>query len=374
MPEWSNGTGLGPVSLVLTRVRILLPALIIMRLEVGNEKRFLEFIENLGESKVALISHNDLDGITCPKIISEFIEPKEMFFVDYTELDESLIKKLKEKGIEKVIFTDIYLKDKNFLEALEKFADVLIIDHHPSPDWNSEKTVFIRGESGFSAGYLCYYLFSKIKNVEKWDWLVACSCISDYCHIKPKDWLGKIFRKYGDNLDYGETYVRKSGKFWDLQYKLSLALIYFKEDRKKVFNEIGEKFGEIGKLGECAGEVQEEIDKLLSEFKTKRENFDKGYVFQFNQKFSVGSIIGTILSATEIDKIFITIRPSGKFYGISVRRQDKKFDCGSFLKELLRDIPGADGGGHVPAAGGHFLKKDLPEIRKRLGLEQNKKL
>ena len=26
MPEWSNGTGLGPVSLVLTKVRILLPA------------------------------------------------------------------------------------------------------------------------------------------------------------------------------------------------------------------------------------------------------------------------------------------------------------------------------------------------------------
>jgi hypothetical protein len=27
MPEWSNGTGLGPVSLVLTKVRILVPAL-----------------------------------------------------------------------------------------------------------------------------------------------------------------------------------------------------------------------------------------------------------------------------------------------------------------------------------------------------------
>ncbi len=27
MPEWSNGTGLGPVSLVLTKVRILVSAL-----------------------------------------------------------------------------------------------------------------------------------------------------------------------------------------------------------------------------------------------------------------------------------------------------------------------------------------------------------
>ena len=52
-----------------------------------------------------------------------------------------------------------------------------------------------------------------------------------------------------------------------------------------------------------------------------------------------------------------------------MRRQDREFDCNSFLQALLKDLQGADGGGHAAAAGGRFMKKDLPEIRRRLGLK-----
>ena len=218
------------------------------------------------------MSHTDLDGMTCPKIVGEVVNLKEIFFVNYTEINETLIEKLKEKEINKIIFTDLYIKDASFLKSLEEFAEILIIDHHPSEDWNSEKIIFIRGEEGYSAGYLCYYLFSKIENLEKWDWLVACSCISDYCHVKPKIWLSKVMKKYGDDLENWEIYVKKSGVFWDLQYKLSLALIYFSNDLKKVYNSIGENFGDIGDLGKHANEVQKEIDRIISKFKSERED------------------------------------------------------------------------------------------------------
>ena len=101
-----------------------------MKLETGSEEKFLEFIRNLGESHVALVSHTDLDGMTCPKIVSEVVNPKEIFFVNYTDLNETLVKKLKNKKIERIIFTDLYIKEKAFLEKLEEFAEILIIDHN----------------------------------------------------------------------------------------------------------------------------------------------------------------------------------------------------------------------------------------------------
>jgi single-stranded DNA-specific DHH superfamily exonuclease len=341
-----------------------------MKLEIGKEEKALEFIKNIKGEKTILISHTDLDGITAAKIISRVVSTDSILFLDYLDLNQDLVKKLKSVEAKRIIFTDLYIKDEEFVRSLEEFAEILIIDHHLSPDLNSNKTVFIRGEKGYSAGYLCYYLFSKIKNLEELDWLVACSCISDYCHVKPKEWLEKVFIKYGDKLEYEGDYIRKSGKFWDLQYKLVLALIYFKENTKKVYDSIGKEFGNMGNLGEHSKEVKEEVERIISKFKEEKEEVDEGYFFQFNQKFSVGSIVSSILSGREPNKSFIIIRASNQgFYHISIRRQDGKLDCNAFLQKLLEGLEGADGGGHVPAAGGYFRQKDLPEIRKRLDLK-----
>lgn len=342
-----------------------------MKLEIGNEKRLFDFIKNIKNDKVALISHIDLDGITAAKIVNEVVNAEEIKFVEYEELNKNLVGELRKKGFKKIIFTDLYIKDKGFMNSLEEFAEILILDHHRAPDWNSNKTVFIKGVEGYSAGYLCYHLLSKIKNLEELDWLVACSCISDFCHIKPKDWLEKIFRKYGDSLMYERSYVRKSGKFWDLQYNISMALIYFKQNKKmrKAYDSIGKDFGDIGILNKHSDDIKKEIVWVINEFKNKKEEIKDGYFFEANPKFSINSIVSSILSGTDIHKVFVIIKPEIDFFRVSVRRQDKELDCNAFLQDLLKDLSDADGGGHVAAAGGHFMKKDLPKFRKRLGLK-----
>ena len=81
-----------------------------MELEIGNEEKFKEFIKNLGGSNVALVSHTDLDGITCPKVVNEIVKTDEIIFVDYTDLNDNLVEKLKEKKIGKYIqFLDTLL-------------------------------------------------------------------------------------------------------------------------------------------------------------------------------------------------------------------------------------------------------------------------
>ena len=200
-----------------------------MKIVTGSEEKVLDFVSNIGKNKTALISHIDLDGITSAKIVNEIIRVDFLKFVEYEELNLNLVESLKSAGVSRVVFTDLYIKEKRFIEALEEFSEILILDHHLCPDWNSQKTVSIRGEEGYSAGYLCYSILSKVKNLEELDWLVACSCISDYCHIKPKEWLESVFKKYRDKLEYVGNYVRQNGKIWDIQSIISLALIYFKD-------------------------------------------------------------------------------------------------------------------------------------------------
>jgi len=344
-----------------------------MKLKFGNEKDLFRFLSEINNEKTALISHVDLDGITAAKIAGEVIDFSILKFIEYEGLNDNLIEELKKNEITIVIFTDLYVKDETFMKNLESFAKVLILDHHLSPDWNSKKTVCINGEEGYSAGYLCHYLFSKIKNLEKWDWLVACSCISDYCHVKPKEWLEKIFKKYGDKLEYKRDYVRKDGKIWDLQYTLSLSLVYFKnKDMKEVYNFLKPDLEDISILKKCADEVKKDIDQTLKEFEDKKEDIKDGYFFENNSKFSINSIVSSILSGADSHKLFVIIKPEKYFYRISARRQDKKFNCSKFLQDLVKGLQNGDAGGHAAAAGGHFMKKDLSEFRRRLGLSNKK--
>ncbi len=343
-----------------------------MKLEIGNEKRFSEFIGRLNEKdKIALITHTDLDGLACGIVVNKVIDADILKFVGYDRLNLDLVNELKEEGATKVIFTDLFIEDVEMVKELEKFAEVMILDHHlVREDVNSDKTVLIKVEPGYSAGYLCYELFRKIQNLDKLDWIVACCCISDYCHVKTSDWLKEVFAKYGDTFEIQGDYVRKSGKIWDLTHTISMAMVYFKEDLRKVYDSIGEEFGDINELSKYAKEVQDELDRLANEFHDKREEFPGGYFYLIDPKFSVTSLLSNSLSLQERDKTYVFVRKDGTHYNISCRRQDRKISMNDFLKDKLKGIDNSSGGGHVPAAGGSFPKEYLGEFKRNLGVKE----
>src|SRR3989344_9443308 len=196
---------------------------------VGKEKRFYDFIKNLGPEKIALISHvTDLDGVVSASVVNKVVSANVVKFVNYNELDEKLVKELKEGKFAKVIFTDLMIKNPVFIKEIEKFAEILIIDHHPAEfDYNSDKTVFINAK-GYCAAYLCYYLFSKTQNLESLDWLVACACIADFQYFANRKWLQGIYQKYGDEFVVKRRMVMEKGKIWELVNILGLAIAYFK--------------------------------------------------------------------------------------------------------------------------------------------------
>ncbi len=342
----------------------------IPQFQTGNEKRFADFIASLDKKdKIILISHaGDLDGLGSTKIIGFVIPPDFIKFIDYEEINEDLIKEIKKTKAKKVIFSDLNFKTPEVIKKLEKFASILIIDHHlVTEDYNSEKTVFLNAQ-GFCATYLSYYLFSKIQNLEKLDWLAVSASISDWMFSKNIQFMTQTFKKYNQNF-IGTPEGITNNSFWDLQDKLSLALIYFKEKNLMDFyNLLGKvDFNNRKALEPYAKEVQLEIDKTIEKFEKEKEPISDGYFFELTDtKYRTKSIVINILSHKYQDKTFVIIHKQKDLYIISGRRQDGKVDIQNFLRKLISGFENSDAGGHFKASGGYFPIKYYEELKKRV--------
>src|SRR3989344_5600727 len=333
--------------------------------KAGSEKRFSEFIAGLGKEKLALVSHTDLDGIAAAKVANAVLGADYVRFVNYEQLNLELVEALKKEKVKKVVFTDLFIKNKGFLEELGKFAEVLIIDHHLfGEDLNSDKIVFLNAQ-GYCATYLCYYLFSKVQDISYLDWLVACASLADWQYFQNQGFMKEVYERYGDRAFVADPERIKSGKLWDLQWTLSLALIYFKDSLRNVFDSLGKEFGEIGDLGKHAGEVQLELDRLLGLFEKEKEEIQGGWLFVLPEsRFSLSSLVSTIVSSQRKGETIVILRSDGKYYHVSSRRQDGGVDLNEWMQIVLKGLADASGGGHKKAAGGRILVGDLEAFKR----------
>lgn len=333
----------------------------------GSEKRFFDFISTLGGEKVALISHgSDLDGLASAKVVSKCLSPDILKLVSYPDLNSDLSAELKKLKVKKIIICDLYVKSKDFLKSLESFAEVLIIDHHQfEENWNSERTVFMNAH-GFCAAYLSYYLFSRVQNIENFDWVVACASITDFAYEKNSSWMTQVYEKYGEEFNNKKV---EQGKFWEIIDVLRLAIIYLKDkDVEKIVKEVGESFGDLGNLHNYSDEVRAEINSILERFEKEKQVINGRVFFEYSANLPLSSFISTELSIKDKSKTFI-IMDNGETEGmckLSLRRQDKKENLDLLIRELINGFDGADGGGHIAASGGFFPQKYKEEFKKRL--------
>lgn len=332
---------------------------------IGDERQFSDFIGMLGEEKTVVISHNDLDGAVSALVANYVVKADTTKFIDYIDINEGLVKELKAEKAKKVIFLDLNIDDINIIKEIEKFADVLVIDHHRfADDFSSDKTTFINTQ-GFCTSYLCYYLFSRIKEMEELDWIVACASLSDWLFVCNANWLKKIYEKYGEKFVLDDEGIKKS-EFWNIQYDLSLALLYFRPNVMRVYGQIGKEFGDIGDLKKYADEVNKEVKKAIDRFSKESVIFKGNYFWELSAKFPVKDIVVNILSSKKSDTTFIIAEGRGEYCKVSARRQDGKVNLPVMLKNLTSGFNNSSAGGHIRAAGANFPSKYLEEFKKRL--------
>jgi len=339
-----------------------------MEFLIGSEKRFEEFIKKIKKSdKIALITHNDLDGLASAFLVEKVLPLKAIKFFSYKMNISSLFGEFKKKKINKIIFTDVAIEGmKNEIKKAEKFAEILIIDHHESKiNFNSAKTVYLKTDTFTPACLSCFELFSKFTDLSRHDWLVALGIISDFGFKKNKDFLIAVNRKYG--LKESKEIIES--ELGDYVKLLNGAIIYFNKNLKKLYDELKKvkNLRDLNKFKRFRKVIDKEIDAKVKEFEKKAEKQDDLYFYYFHQKYHIASVVSNILSRKSQGNTFIIVGDSGeKFLKANGRRQDGKKNLPELFKKAVKGLKDAGAGGHIRAAGADIRREDLAKFKKRL--------
>lgn len=343
-----------------------------MKYLVGSRKEFFEFLNSIAsEDKVAVLTHTDLDGIASAVFLEEILKSRKiktsvLEFLNYgAGMFGKIESKLKENSVSKIFVLDIQadVNDLAGFENLRNNFDVFLIDHHPQNNELADLRNIIKTETEDCTSLVVYELGKGIIEEKDWFWLVCSAIISDMAFKKKENF--EFLKKHYPSTELEKIFKSAPA---EISSKISSALVYFSEDLNSVYNLI--KKNEIKKFEELDKIIREEISFWSKKFHEKAEFYSRQnlYFFKFNPKFDILSNVMTIVSNENPDAIYVGVSPAREKnkLKISARCQSKKFDMAVFIKKGIEGLTDAVGGGHIPAAGGSILKKDLKKFKENI--------
>ena len=344
-----------------------------MKFVIGKKKYFFDFLNSINqEDKIAILTHNDLDGIASAIFTEKILSSKNLkkSFVDFLTYKKDMyserIQGLKEKGITRIILTD--LNENSDLEGFKRLNnefEIFMIDHHPImeevKDYKNILKTKSESKEGECASQIVYELGKDVIDEEKYKWLICSAIIADYVYQK-KENLEFIQKFYPKTI---EEKIMESvpGK---ITITIGNAIIYFQGKLHEVYDLV--KKGNLEELKKYENIIEGEIQKTIKEFHQNAEYYpDKNLYFYFSEpKFNIGSIVSSILSNEDENKIIILSTPKDDMIKISARNQSGKIDLNKFLKKGIQGLENAVAGGHAKASGASFMKKDLDTFKKNI--------
>ncbi len=334
---------------------------------IGSKEEFYEFLGNIkSEDKIAILTHTDLDGIGSGIFIEEILKEKNLKvdlikFLDYkVGLFKNLKQELKDKKISKVFICDFGIDTEGVEDFWEfkKTFDVFWIDHHPFENLENKKNI-IKTKSSDCSTQVIYDLGEGIIDQEKWLWLVCSTILSDF-GFKDEDNLEFVQENYSD-VKYEKVFDSEPG---EIAKKISSSLIYYKNNLRKVYDLVKKKdFDEINKIHKF---MDEEIQKQVYNYLKNSEYYPekKIYIYEVKSEYNVASIVSTIVSQREPEKMYLVINNlNNGFLKISFREQGGFNDTSTIVKKGIRGLENAIGGGHARASSAKILEKDLDKFK-----------
>jgi len=357
-------------------------------------KQAIDFIKNC-KGKTVIIYDSDGDGIGAAAILAKTLKrlfgklPKaipgdqDLFYITKNNYDQ-----ISKQKADRIITVDIAVDEKpEYILKLAKKHKILIIDHHQvHKDLNKFKNVVHTNPCfwksrippfRYASSKIVFDFCSKITNVEDLDWLAGLGIINDYAGASWKDFLNRIYKKYpylkGKNL-----------------YSFDNKLGYVNNLITSGYFHSGMKCGKIGyeaclksespldiiklktvparKLKKMYDKIEKEIQDIMKNWRKKAEIIEskKLIILELNTKFSIKSPISTKISSQLPHYTLIVARKDGNKTYISLRRGDGKVNCGKLATVTTKNLKNANGGGHIPAAGGKIMTKDWSKFKENV--------
>jgi len=350
-------------------------------------ERFRNFINSISKDDiVAVLHHTDPDGICSGVIMSKLVEKTRGKKIDLRlnqsagaiAVTKETVEILKNIKVTKLIMTDLSSdQSPENLKEIEKFANILLIDHHKIyNDLNSEKTIFIKPQlvsdknpSAYPASKFCFDLASEIRDMNEFDWIAGIGLIGDCAFNEWNQFLDETFAKYKiekkqdvfqTKLGLCASLISDAESFDTSKVEEAFNVVYNSESPNDVLNSSLKKYKET---------VENEINYWKSHIKEFAEFYDDiNLIFYIiKSKYRIKAPLNTRLSIEQPNKTILLLQESDKnMISISARRRDETIAVNDLLENAVKNLEGASGGGHIPAAGATIRKEDLKKFKENI--------
>jgi oligoribonuclease NrnB/cAMP/cGMP phosphodiesterase (DHH superfamily) len=352
--------------------------------DTGLLARFDAFVKKLSSKDFLAIFHDaDTDGISSAAILATAVQrirgrlpDIELFPVGRSHaMRPGDIADMKKAGVTKFISCDVSLDNEpSQAEAIAKFADVCVIDHHALYEPFKAKNIILlkpqlytnlEKPSRYCTSKMVYDLFSRHVDISDKDWLAVAGSISDIAHEPWMDWIKTVFKKYDVPMkkDLFKTKLGEVGIYINDAASYDRALVpkaYHVAIEAKLPTDILKS-----PLQKYHAYIDAEIQKWTKQIKNKGEwHPELRLVFYYvTPKYAVKSAITTILGLKYPDWIVILYAQENGIMSISARDQRGHIAMNNLMVEALKGLPDASGGGHIPAAGGRCRVEDYAKFK-----------
>ena len=335
----------------------------------GGKKDFDDFLSGISsEDNVGILSDADFDGTASAVFLTEIVKKNEFNLagVMLKRINQNNAQEvydfIEEKKITKLLIADMAADNYPEISSkLGELVDFLEIDHHVMNEEIKGKDKIIKSRDYDSAAATTYFLGEKFISPMYRD-LVYGALIEDKCYLE--EWHADLLRSVFPEIKIDDIYSSKIGNW---ARNISFALNYYKDNPNFVYEKILDwDFEEINKI---ANMVKEDFDFWIDKFEKEKEFVEKRnlYFFHAEPKEVSVSALSTALSEKYPDKTILIYHSMNEgFYKFSIRNQAGGVDVNKYARELVKDFPKSNAGGHVNASGGAFPKEYLSQFEKRV--------
>lgn len=343
------------------------------------------------KEKIALIYDSDPDGLCSAVIMNTLIKrlrgkPADLQLTQpkgtKNTIHPDIYRILKNKKVSKAIFLDLAAhEDAAAFKKLERQCETLVIDHHTFfQDITSDRTVLALPQlladdiepSRYATSKLSYDLANRHTNLEDKDWVSALGTISDMAASAWPEWMAKVFEKHKLKPKPNDWFHTDLGKISGMFFA---AMTINEKNVKYCFERLmkAEKPQDVikdKKLGALRRSFDREINIWVKQAPKLMEKDSKlKFIwYEVKPKYRINSPISTIFSLKPQyrDWVIVIVDEDKNVVRISGRCQSRRVKMNELFRNATKGLKNAAGGGHVPAAGGHCLPKDLDTFKKRI--------
>lgn len=350
------------------------------------------------KEKIAIIHDADPDGVCSAVVLNRMIErlrgkPADWHYStrkpNRNTIAPDIVKALKSKKISKVIFTDLPVhEDAAAVKALEKECEILIIDHHTFfQDITSDRAVLAMPQlladdiepSRYTASKLAYDIANRHADMEDSAWIASVGLIGDMAGRNWPEFLSKVFEREKLKPNPHDWFRTTLGEVSEV---LLAAMIIEEKNINYCYDALMKAKSpqdvlDDKKLRSLRKSFEAEISRWVREAPKLMEKHDnlKLIWYEISPKYHINSPVSTMISLNPkyTDWAVLVLEKDKEVVRISGRCQSGRVKMNELLKESVKGLKDAAGGGHIPAAGAHLRSSDAGKFRQRVidGLSKN---